>query len=60
MGIGILPEMAIQRELESGELCGMPLPQYEYRRCICLAYRHGEQLSNQVNEFIWFTLEHMK
>lgn len=60
MGIGILPELGIRRELDSGELLAIPLPQYEYRRCICLAYRNDDQLSEQVNSFIWYTIEHMK
>lgn len=60
MGIGILPELGIRRELDAGELLAIPLPQYEYRRCICLAYRNEEQTPEQVNSFIWFAIENMK
>jgi Transcriptional regulator len=60
MGIGILPEMGIRKELDAGELLAIPLPQYEYRRCICLAYRNEEQISEFVNSFIWFAMENMK
>lgn len=60
MGIGILPEKSIIQELKSGQLLAIPLPQYEYRRCICLAYRNDEQITDKMNAFIWFALEHMK
>jgi len=59
-GIGILPEKSIQQELEGGAIKAVPLPAYEYRRCICLAYRNEELLSPQVNSFIWFAIENMK
>ena len=59
-GIGILPEKSIEEELKSGELKAMPLPGYDYRRCICLAYRNEEYVSPQVNDFIWFAIENMK
>lgn len=60
MGIGILPELGIRRELDAGELLSIPLPRYEYRRCICLAYRNEEHMSEQINTFIWFAIENMK
>lgn len=60
IGIGILPDKSIRDELDSGQLLAIPLPRYEYRRCICLAYRNEEQISPQVNSFIWFAIENMK
>ncbi len=60
MGIGILPEKSIREELESGQLLAIPLPKYEYRRCICLAWRNEEHISPQINSFIWFAIENMK
>ena len=60
MGIGILPEMGIRRELDSGELLSIPLPAYEYRRCICLTFRNEEEISAQVNSFVWFAMQNMK
>ena len=59
-GIGILPEKSIERELREGILKAIPLPNYDYRRCICLAYRNEDYVSPQVNEFIWFAIENMK
>lgn len=60
MGVGVLPEKSVQRELEAGELLASPLPNYEYRRCICLVYRNEDNMSEQVRNFIWFAIEHMK
>lgn len=60
MGVGVLPEKSVRRELETGELFARPLPQYEYRRCICLVYRNEANMSDQVRDFIWFAIENMK
>lgn len=60
MGIGILPEKSIQSEIDSGQLLAVPLPDYDHRRCVCLAYHNEDNLSPQVNSFIWFAIENMK
>lgn len=60
MGIGVLPQISVERELQAGTLLARPLPSYEYRRCICLVYRNEASLSVQLSAFIWFAIENMK
>lgn len=60
MGIGILPQISVDRELKEGTLLARPLPSYEDRRCICLVHRNEASLPGQLSSFIWFAIENMK
>ncbi|GIO88001.1 putative HTH-type transcriptional regulator YwqM [Paenibacillus faecis] len=59
IGIGVLPERSVQREILSGELLMRSLPGYRNKRYICLAYRQEEPRSPQTRSFIKFALSRM-
>lgn len=60
IGVAVLPERSISREIASGELLMRSLPNYENRRYISLVYRNEDIISPLVRSFIDFVLEQMR
>jgi DNA-binding transcriptional LysR family regulator len=51
LGIGFVPEMCVQDEIERGELVRIPLEDFKYQRTVWLARRRTEAHSHAAEEF---------
>jgi DNA-binding transcriptional LysR family regulator len=51
LGIGFVPEMCVQDEIERKELARIPLADFQYERTVWLARRRGSALSHAAREF---------
>jgi DNA-binding transcriptional LysR family regulator len=45
LGVAVVPDVAVGRELERGTLRAIPMPALEMELSLCLAWRRGERIS---------------